>query len=104
MNVDDLLSSLAASPPAAVVEEDINVTASRLRVEETQEHPADDMELAELLARLDGADTVASEVEAKLDGILGTLDNLLSTLEPKDSDKPQEATTSPSERSPSYPS
>lgn len=74
-------------------------------VAESEEIPADDSELSELLARLDNADTMAGGVEARLDGILGTLDDLLTSLEPKDSDKPQEVTIprseSQSERPPS---
>jgi len=68
-------------------------------VEECEGLSADDSELPELLARLDGAHTMANGVEAKLDEILGTLDDLLTTLEPKGNDKPQEATIPSSEQS-----
>ncbi|KIJ66458.1 hypothetical protein HYDPIDRAFT_166679 [Hydnomerulius pinastri MD-312] len=51
--------------------------------------PTDDSELAELLARLDSADGVANGVESRLDELLGTLDNLLSSLEPENGDKTQ---------------
>jgi len=62
--------------------------------------PADD---SELLARLDCAVTMASGVEARLDGILGELDDLLTSLEPKDNDKPQQVTIPPSESQPERP-
>ena len=58
------------------------------------ELPADD---SELLARLDSAHNVANGVEAKVDEILGRLDDLLTSLEPKGSDKPQEITIPSSE-------
>ncbi|KAG2136508.1 uncharacterized protein EDB93DRAFT_1168928 [Suillus bovinus] len=41
-------------------------------------------DLMEILAHLDSADDVAKGIEGKLDGILGTLDNLLTSLETHD--------------------
>ncbi|KAG1719449.1 hypothetical protein EDB19DRAFT_698654 [Suillus lakei] len=38
-------------------------------------------DLMEILARLDSADGVAKGIEGRLDGMLGTLDNLLASLE-----------------------
>ncbi|KAJ7150386.1 hypothetical protein C8R46DRAFT_503108 [Mycena filopes] len=48
---------------------------------------AEDASVAELLARLEGADGVAKGVEGKLDALLGKLDNLLEDLESVDSAK-----------------
>ncbi|KAG1813997.1 uncharacterized protein BJ212DRAFT_1365002 [Suillus subaureus] len=41
-------------------------------------------DLMEILARLESADGMAKGIEEKLDGILGTLDNLLTSLETRD--------------------
>lgn len=73
---------------AVDIELDVRLLGSL--VAESEENFADNSELPELLARLDSADAVASGVEARLDEILGTLDDLLTSLELKDSDKPQE--------------
>lgn len=76
---------------------ELDVTLLSSLVAESGEIPADDSELSELLARMDSADTMANGVEAKLDDILDTLDDLLTSLEPKNSDKQQETTIPPSE-------
>jgi hypothetical protein len=41
----------------------------------------DNVEVSELLARLENADGMAQGVEDKLDGLLGKLDDLLTSLE-----------------------
>lgn len=51
---------------------------------QTPESTAED--LAQLLAQLEDADSVAGELEGKVDGILGNLDKLLEVLETKSSD------------------
>lgn len=103
MSFDDLHNTPASNgrPPTEAVDIELDVSLSSSLVEESEEIPADDSESLELLARLDSANTVASGVEARLDEILGTLDDLLANLELKDSGKPQEATIPPSERPPS---
>ncbi|KAJ7459048.1 hypothetical protein B0H11DRAFT_2060208 [Mycena galericulata] len=45
---------------------------------------AGEASVAELLARLESADGVATGVESKLDSLLGNLDNLLAALEKKE--------------------
>ena len=89
MSFDDLHSSLSSKgrPTTEATDIELDVRLLRSLVEESEGVPADD---SELLARLNSADTVASGVEARLDEILGTLDDLLASLESKDSDKPQE--------------
>ncbi|OAX39533.1 hypothetical protein K503DRAFT_865347 [Rhizopogon vinicolor AM-OR11-026] len=44
-------------------------------------------DLMEILARLESADGVARGVEGRLDELLGTLDNLLTSLEPHDEER-----------------
>ena len=99
MSFDDLRAS-NGRPEIVDLELDVRLPGSL--VEESEVIPADD---SELLARLDSAVTMASGVEARLDGILGELDDLLTSLEPKDSDKPEQVTIphseSQSERPPS---
>ncbi|KAG2155741.1 hypothetical protein DEU56DRAFT_768980 [Suillus clintonianus] len=51
-------------------------------------------DLMEILARLDSADGVAKGIEGRLDGILGTLDDLLTSLETHDEASIPEKTTS----------
>ncbi|KAG0703684.1 hypothetical protein DFH29DRAFT_773002, partial [Suillus ampliporus] len=41
-------------------------------------------DLTEILARLESADGVAQGIDGRLDEILGTLDNLLTSLETRD--------------------
>lgn len=41
-------------------------------------------DLTEILARLESADGIASGVEGRLDELLGTLDNLLTSMETRD--------------------
>ena len=96
MPFDDLHSSPSSNERPAT-DMGLHVTLLASLVSECEEIPANDSELSELLARLDSANTMASGVEAKVDEILGTLDDLLTSLEPKDSDNPQEATIPPSE-------
>ncbi|KAJ7754992.1 hypothetical protein DFH07DRAFT_496872 [Mycena maculata] len=58
---------------------------------------AGEASVAELLARLESADGVATGVENKLDVLLGNLDNLLAALEKDDApqpDSPQPASQS----------
>ncbi|OJA18056.1 hypothetical protein AZE42_05421 [Rhizopogon vesiculosus] len=51
-------------------------------------------DLKEILARLESADGVAKGVEGRLDELLGTLDNLLTSLEPHDEERiPENETT-----------
>lgn len=99
MSSDDLHSS-NGRPEIVDIELDIRLLGSL--VEESEDIPADD---SELLARLDAAVTMAGGVEARLDEILGQLDDLLTSLEIKDSDEPQQVTIprseSQSERPPS---
>ncbi|KAH0837896.1 hypothetical protein J3R83DRAFT_6126 [Lanmaoa asiatica] len=106
MSFDDLHNTLSSNDASTteVVDIELDVRLLGSLVAESEEIPADDSELSELLARLDSADTVASGVEARLDGILGTLDDLLTSLEPKDSDKSQEATIPRSEPQSKHPS
>ena len=47
-------------------------------------------DLMEILARLESADGIATDVEGKLDQLLGTLDNLLTSLEARNEDTPPE--------------
>jgi len=47
-------------------------------------------DLMEILARLESADGIATDVEGKLDQLLGTLDNLLTSLETRNEDTPPE--------------
>ena len=47
-------------------------------------------DLMEILARLESADGIATDVEGKLDQLLGTLDNLLTSLETRNEDTPLE--------------
>lgn len=94
MSFDDLLSS-HGRPAELDVELDITLLGSL--VAESGAAPADDLELPELLAHLDSADTVATGVEAKLDEILNTLDDLLASFEPSVDQKPRGATIPPSE-------
>lgn len=99
MSSDDLHSS-NGRPEIVDIELDVRLLGSL--VEESEDIPADD---SELLARLDTAVTMAGGVEARLDEILGQLDDLLTSLEIKDSDEPQQVTIprseSQSERPPS---
>jgi len=102
MSVDDLHSSRSSNnrPATEIVDIELDVGLSSSIVEGREEIPADD---SELLARLDSAVAVAGGVEARLDEILGTLDDLLTSLEPKCSDKPQEVTIPRSESQPDRP-
>lgn len=84
MSFDDRNSSLDASngpPITEIVDVGFDVRLLGSIVAESEEIHTDD---SELLTRLESADTVASGVEARLDEILGTLDDLLIRLEPKD--------------------
>lgn len=83
MSFDDLRGS---KPSTDIVDIELDVRILAALVEEGVETSADD---SELLARLESADTMASGVETRLDDLLGTLDDLLSALEPKDSDNTQ---------------
>ncbi|KAF8131613.1 hypothetical protein EV363DRAFT_1583866 [Boletus edulis] len=105
MSFDDLHSNLGASNgqvATEIVNVELDVKLLSSFVEESEEIHADD---SELLTRLESADTMASGVEARLDEILDTLDDLLSRLEAKDgnSDTPQQVTIprSESQRPPS---
>ncbi|KAG5641183.1 hypothetical protein DXG03_005845 [Asterophora parasitica] len=42
----------------------------------------DDVDVAELLKRLESADGMANDLEGKLDGILATLDGILESIDP----------------------
>jgi hypothetical protein len=44
-------------------------------------------DIVEILARLESADGVARDVEGRLDELLGTLDNLLTSLETRDEER-----------------
>ncbi|KIL00785.1 hypothetical protein PAXRUDRAFT_123899, partial [Paxillus rubicundulus Ve08.2h10] len=68
---------------------DSDVTFLGSLIAESRQNPTNDSDLLELLARLDSADGMARGVESRLDEILGTLDNLLTSLEPKDDKKSQ---------------
>ncbi|KAG8219373.1 hypothetical protein J3R82DRAFT_291 [Butyriboletus roseoflavus] len=108
MSLDNLHSSSSSNdhnrPTTEATDIELGVRLLGSLVAESEVIPADDSELLELLARLDSADTVASGVEAKLDGILGTLDDLLTSLELKDdSDKQQEAAIPRSEPQSGHP-
>ncbi|KAJ7724224.1 hypothetical protein B0H16DRAFT_1736826 [Mycena metata] len=59
---------------------------------------AEDASVAELLARLEGADGVAKGVEGKLDALLGKLDTLLEALEKPDPDKTESPAPVPNEK------
>lgn len=103
MSFDDLHSSLSASNgQSTTVITDIELDAKFLNslVGESEETHADD---SELLTRLEGADTMAGGVEARLDEILGTLDDLLASLETNDTSKPQPGAIPPSESQPERP-
>ncbi|KIJ22220.1 hypothetical protein PAXINDRAFT_30873, partial [Paxillus involutus ATCC 200175] len=69
------------------IESDVTLLGSLIA--ESDQNPTNDSELSELLARLDTADGMARGVESRLDEILGTLDNLLTSLELKDDKKSQ---------------
>jgi hypothetical protein len=95
MSFDDLHSNLSGSASSsgqlaaeALVDVELDVRMLASLVPESEEIITDD---TELLARLDSAHTVAGGVEARLDDILSTLDDLLTSLEPKDADNSQEA-------------
>jgi predicted nucleotidyltransferase len=90
MSFDDLHSSNGRRE-IVDIELDVRLLGSLAESEDT---PADD---SELLARLDTAVTMAGGVEAKLDEILGQLDDLITSLEPKDIDEPQQVTIPRSE-------
>lgn len=47
-------------------------------------------DIAEILAHLESADGVARGIEGRLDELLGTLDNLLTSLEKRDEERIQE--------------
>ncbi|KAF8844119.1 hypothetical protein BDN67DRAFT_963212 [Paxillus ammoniavirescens] len=95
MSFDDLNSSVDNRAPNGrqshgVVDLECDVTFLGSLIAESDQNPTNDSELSELLARLDSADGMARGVESRLDEILGTLDNLLTSLEPKDDKKSQD--------------
>ncbi|KAI9455733.1 hypothetical protein HD554DRAFT_2178390 [Boletus coccyginus] len=102
MSVDDLHSSRSSNsrPTTEIVDIELDVSLSSSIVEGREEISADD---SELLARLDSAVTVANGVDARLDEILGTLDDLLTSLEQKCSHNPQEVAIPHSESQPERP-
>ncbi|KAH7886261.1 hypothetical protein F5I97DRAFT_1787743, partial [Phlebopus sp. FC_14] len=66
---------------------------------DSDQNPSNASGLAELLAQLETADGVATGVESKLDEILDTLDNLLTSLEHKDGDNVETETCPTTESS-----
>ncbi|KAH7916388.1 hypothetical protein BJ138DRAFT_1139619 [Hygrophoropsis aurantiaca] len=64
---------------------DLDADIARLNVLLSRDNlnPREEIDLAELLARLESADNVAKDVEGRLDDLLGTLDSLLTSLENK---------------------
>jgi hypothetical protein len=69
--------------------------------EETPEELRELEELEELLRRLEGAESIASGVEGRVDTLLATLDDLLGTLD--ETSKPQEVEGAVTEDSESKP-
>lgn len=60
---------------------------------------AGEASVAELLARLETANGVATGVENKLDALLGNLDNLLAALEKKDDSNESHSSQPPTSQS-----
>ncbi|KAL0951888.1 hypothetical protein HGRIS_008545 [Hohenbuehelia grisea] len=92
-NGDSNPTSQPPQPPDASLEADI----AQLTLLLSQDPPDDDTNIAELLARLESANGMAQGVESKLDGIIGNLDQLLSTLEAQSGSESPDAPESSNE-------
>ncbi|EMD31145.1 hypothetical protein CERSUDRAFT_100696 [Gelatoporia subvermispora B] len=68
-----------SNPTGSSLESDI---ALLQRILQQTESEGDDADVTELLRRLDSADGIARDVESRLDGMIGGLDDLLGALEP----------------------
>jgi hypothetical protein len=100
---DDTKAGAKSEAPSTSVESDMAKLACLLAQlpDDPPDSEADDPQVTELLLRLATADGVAKGVEERLDGIIGNLDLLITTLEkespdeqPVDTavpDKPEEA-------------
>ncbi|KAF9225296.1 hypothetical protein BS17DRAFT_778407 [Gyrodon lividus] len=103
MSFDDLNSIVDDRAPNGrqsdgVADMELGVRSLGSLTVESGQNPTDDSELSELLARLDNANSMARGVESRLDEILGTLDHLLTSLDPNDGKKTRED-SSPSSQS-----
>ncbi|KAH9929768.1 uncharacterized protein B0H18DRAFT_174079 [Fomitopsis serialis] len=70
-----------STQPRSALDADIALLQSLLSQEHNDE-PESDLDVAEILKRLETADGIAAGLESRLDGIMGSIDSMLGALEP----------------------